>query len=39
MTYPTRKAAEQALREELARRDQGITVAPGRTTLSAFAAR
>ena len=37
--HPTRKAAEQALREELARRDQGITVAPGRTTLSAFAAR
>jgi integrase len=37
--YPTRKAAEAALREELGRRDQGIMLAPGKITLRAFADR
>jgi integrase len=34
--FPTRRAAEADLREELARRDQGIVLAPGKVTLQAF---
>jgi integrase len=37
--FATRKAAEQALRGELARRDQGITLDPSRATVAAFAER
>jgi integrase len=34
--FATRRAAEADLREELARRDQGIMLAPGKVTLQAF---
>ena len=37
--FPTRKAAEQALREELARRDQGISLDGSGATVAALAER